>query len=129
MNGFMDNLHLEDAGMRHGTRIFRLTHRFRYASALGLVEVPAGTETDGASVPRVFWTVFEPFGEYFPAAVIHDFLYTPANRHFDRWESDIIFKEAMFNLGVPWQKREPIYHAVRMFGGRSFRGQPPRMFP
>ncbi len=127
MNPFPDTLLLEDAGMRRGSRVFRITTRFRYHSSLGLIEVPAGTETDGASVPRAFWTIFEPFGEYFGAAVIHDFLYSPENHEYDRWESDIIFKEAMFNSGVPWHKREPIYHAVRMFGSRSFRGLPPRM--
>lgn len=127
MKTFPDTLRLEDAGMRGGSRVFRLESNFRYFSSFGVIEVPAGTETDGASVPRVFWTVFEPFGEYFGAAVIHDFLYSPANHEFDRWESDIIFKEAMYNCGVPWHKREPIYHAVRMFGGRSFQGQPPRM--
>lgn len=127
MTPFPDKLRLEDAGMRRGSRVFRLEAPFRYHSSLGLIEVPAGTETDGASVPRAFWNIFEPFGEYFPAAVIHDFLYSPANDEYDRWESDIIFKEAMWNLGVPWQKREPIYHAVRMFGRSSFRGQPPRM--
>lgn len=128
MHTFPDTLCLEDAGMRRGSRVFRLQQPYRYISTLGTVTVPAGTETDGASVPRAFWTIFEPFGEYFPAAVIHDFLYTPDNHEFDRWESDIIFKEAMFNLGVPWTKREPIYHAVRIFGGRLFRGQPPHLF-
>ena len=128
MQCFPDRLRLEDAGMRRGSRIFRTESIFRYFSSLGIVEVPAGTETDGASVPRAFWSVFEPFGEYFPAAVIHDFLYSPGNHEFDRWESDIIFKEAMYNLGVPWTKREPIYHAVRIFGGSRFKGQPPHMF-
>jgi hypothetical protein len=127
MNPFPDTLHLADAGMRRGSRVFRIEALFRYYSSLGLIEVPPGTETDGASVPRAFWNIFEPFGEYFRAAVIHDFLYSPANDEYDRWEADIIFKEAMFNLGVPWQKREIIYHAVRVFGGRAFRGQPPRM--
>ena len=128
MNRFPDTLHLADAGMRRGSRVFRHDSRFRYISSLGTIEVPAGAETDGASVPRIFWAIFEPFGEYFPAAVIHDHLYTPANRLYDRWEADIIFKEAMYHLGVHWRKREPIYHAVRIFGGSSFRGQPPRIF-
>lgn len=128
MKVFPDKLRLEDAGMRRGSRVFRLVEDFRYFSSLGTICVPAGTETDGASIPRAFWNILEPFGEYFGAAVIHDFLYSPVNHEFDRWEADIIFKEAMFNAGVPWQKREIIYHAVRIFGARSFRGQPPKMF-
>ena len=127
MNPFPDTLHFEDAGMRRGNRVFRLEKRFRYLSSFGCIEVPQGTETDGASVPKAFWNYLDPFGEYFSAAVVHDFLYSPANCEFDRWESDIIFKEAMFNAGVPWQKRELIYHAVRIFGGKHFKGKPPRI--
>lgn len=124
MNYFPDKLRLEDAGMRRGSRVFRLESLFRYCSSLGMIEVPAGTETDGASVPRVFWSIFDPFGEYFGAAVIHDFLYSSGNLQFTRAESDLIFKEAMFNVGVPWYRREVIYQAVRIFGGSRFKGRP-----
>lgn len=123
MNYFPDRLRLEDAGMRRGSRVFRLESRFRYLSSFGMIEVPVGTETDGASVPRAFWAIFAPFGEYFGAAVIHDFLYSSGNREFSRWDADLIFKEAMFNVGVPWYRREVIYQAVRLFGRPSFRAK------
>lgn len=129
MKVFPDTLRLEDAGLRCGSRVFRLEAPFRYFSAFGLIEVPAGTETDGASVPRAFWPIFDPFGEYFGAAVIHDFLYSPANREFSRGEADEIFKEAMYNVGVPWYRREVIYRAVRLFGGSSFRAKPSTGLP
>src|SRR6478736_1820964 len=106
MNCFPDKLRLEDAGMRGGSRVFRLEERFQYRSSFGTIEVPAGTETDGASVPRAFWNIFDPFGEYFGAAVIHDFLYSPANAEYSRAEADFIFKEAMYNVGIPWYRRE-----------------------
>ncbi len=35
--------------------------------------VPAGFETDGASVPRLFWWFMDPATEAFEAAVLHDF--------------------------------------------------------
>jgi hypothetical protein len=124
MNYFPDKLRLEDAGLRRGSRVFRLETVFRYVSSFGMISVPAGSETDGASVPRVFWNLFDPFGDYFGAAVIHDFLYSPANDEFSRAESDLIFKEAMYNLGIPWYRREVIYQAVRLFGRSSFRGNP-----
>lgn len=124
MNCFPDKLLLEDAGLRNGSRVFRLERRFSYFSSFGLIEVPVGAETDGASIPRAFWSIFDPFGEYFGAAVIHDFLYSPHNAEYDRWESDQIFLEAMFNIGMPWWRREPIYRAVRIFGSRHFKGKP-----
>lgn len=110
--------------MRGGSRLFRLERRFRYISSYGIIEAPEGLITDGASVPRALWSVFDPFGEYFKAAVIHDFLYSPANILWDRWDSDAVFKEAMFNTGMPWHRREIIYRAVRMFGAPSFKGRP-----
>jgi hypothetical protein len=123
MTVFPDTIYLEDAGMRRGSRVFRLARRFRYLSSFGLIEVPAGTETDGASIPRCFWSLLEPMGPWFSAAIVHDFLYSPANHEFSRWEADYIFKEAMWNVGVPWHKREVIYNAVRLFGGSAFRAK------
>lgn len=113
-----------DWGMRGDVRVFRLDHYFRYASSKGIITVPTGFLTDGASIPRAFWNILSPFGPYFPAALVHDYLYSPrSNAHhlMSRLDADLIFKEAMFNLGVGWLVRETIYRAVRMFGGSSFK--------
>lgn len=118
---FPDHLHFEDAGMRGGSRLFRLISRFRYHSSFGTITVPRNFETDGASIPRVFWNILSPFGDYFPAAVIHDFLYSPYNTEFDRAEADYIFREAMYHLGVPWFRRDLIYAAVRACGWACFK--------
>jgi hypothetical protein len=121
---FPDEILLKDAGMRGGSRIFRLEHYFRVNTSFGKVTVPTGFETDGASVPQVFWSVFPPLGKYFPAAVLHDYLYSrQSTLHFecDREEADFLFLEAMFNLGVPWHTRHTIHMAVRMFGGKSYK--------
>lgn len=122
MKVFPDPLILADAGTRNNSRLFRLEHDFRYRSSLGTITVPAGFITDGASIPRIFWTILAPFGEYFEAAIIHDYLYTEANRKFTRAETDLIFKEAMFNVGVGWLTRGLIYRAVRIGGRNLFRG-------
>lgn len=119
---FPDALKVQDGGIIGGTRVFRLLDRYRYRSSLGTVTVPTGFLTDGASIPRVFWSVLEPFGPWFPAAIIHDFLYTQGNRAYTRLEADVIFKEAMFNLHLDWPRREMIYRAVRAFGAGSYRG-------
>jgi hypothetical protein len=39
------------------------------------IVVPAGFETDGASVPRLLWPVFPPWGVLFFGSIIHDFGY------------------------------------------------------
>ncbi len=126
MTPFPDKFQAEDAGMRRGTRVFALLARFRYLSSLGEVVVPRGFETDGASVPRMFWALFDPISsDFFPAAVIHDFLYSKFNDEYTREEADFIFLEAMFNLGVPWYRRHVIHAAVRAFGWSAFKGTAP----
>lgn len=122
MKAFPDELLVKDAGMKKGSRRFRLSGRFRYSSSHGVIEVPEGFVTDGASIPRIFWSILGPFGSYLKAAVIHDYLYSANNTTFTRKQADLIFKEAMFNDGVPWYKRDPIYMAVRVGGRRSFKG-------
>jgi hypothetical protein len=104
------------------SRIFELASPFRYIGSRGTITVPAGFTTDGASVPRVFWSIFQPFGEYFPAAVVHDYLYSPRSMHLrlERKTADLIFKEAMYNLGIGWLTRGTIYQAVRLGGWRSY---------
>ena len=60
-----------------------LNHDLYYRDAAGSLHfAPAGTETDGASIPRVFWrAVGHPFRSVcLPAAVIHDMYCVQANR-------------------------------------------------
>ena len=123
---FPDSVIFRHAGVRNGSMLLQLTERFRYLSTEhGKIEIPAGFITDGASVPRIFWNVLSPFGDYFGAAIVHDFLYTPGNRWFDRATVDRIFLAAMEDAGVPFIRRRVIYRAVRLGGWRSFRGNPP----
>ena len=122
MRRFPDKLAFEDAGMIGGSRVFKLTSRFRYFSTIGEIDAPVGTKTDGASIPRIFWAILSPFGDYFSAAVIHDFLYQGKYHQFTRLQSDQIFLEAMKCAGVPWYRRSVIYRAVRLFRSVHFKG-------
>jgi hypothetical protein len=123
VNPFPDPINLQDAGMRGSSRLFRLTHYFRYHSPKwGQITIPTGFLTDGASIPRIFWNILSPFGDYFAAALVHDYLYSPANHWFTRAESDQIFLEAMTLARVPWLRRHTIHKAVRLGGWRSFKG-------
>jgi hypothetical protein len=124
MNTFPDEAQFAVHGYRHGSMILKLTAPFRYHSKRvhETITVPKGFLTDGASVPRIFWSFFSPFGEYFKAALIHDFLYTKENKSFNRIESDKIFLEAMIEVGVPYIRRSLIYRAVRLGGWRFFAG-------
>lgn len=124
LSQFPDPLEFREAGHRNGSMLLQLTHSYRFFSSLGTVRVPKGFVTDGASIPRVFWNILSPFGDYFGAAVIHDFLYSKFNKDFSRDEADAIFLEGMTASGVPFLRRTTIYTAVRLFGWTCFRGDP-----
>jgi len=119
---YPDTIRLEDIGMRGDSRLFITLERFRFYSSHGLIVVPKGTVTDGASIPRVFWSILSPFGEYFKAALPHDFLYSSNNKTLTRKQADDILREGMEVLGVHPAKRFVIYRAVRLFGWRNYQG-------
>lgn len=82
-----------------------------------IITVPAGFETDLASIPRAFQILIPVNGKHRKPAVIHDYLY--ANRIGKRGRADSVFLEAMKSVGVSWWKRRLMYAAVRV-GGRFF---------
>lgn len=84
------------------------------------VTVPPGFVTDFASIPRVFWSVLRPDGEYAYAAVIHDYLYWTQTR--SRKEADDILKMAMEDFDVGTVTVGTIYNAVRMGGQMAWNG-------
>jgi len=81
--------------------------------------VPAGFVTDFASVPRILWPILPPYGRYGKAAVLHDYLYRSGI--VERYEADLIFKEAMEVLGVAKWKMTLLYWGVRFFGAKRFK--------
>jgi hypothetical protein len=83
--------------------------------AYGPVNIPIGFVTDFASVPRVFWWLLRPDGEYAYAAVIHDYLYWVQDREKD--VADMTFKFAMEDFKIDPIEVGVIYRAVRL-GGR-----------
>ena len=120
MTAFPDIFQASDTGIEHGSRWFELASRFRHYSRYGLICVPKGFRTDGASIPRIFHSIIGPYGSYFPAAIVHDFLYRQASDEFygdiTRAMADRIFLDAMQTLSTPWPIRRAMWFAVRLAG-------------
>ena len=85
------------------------------------IRVPRGFVTDFASVPRFLWRLLPPTGVYGKAAVVHDYLYRTTMAPYSRADADLVFLEAMEELGVPWWKRTLMYDAVRLFGEDAYK--------
>ncbi len=86
------------------------------------ITVPYGFVCDGATIPRPFWSVLSPWGEYAKAAVIHDYLCRHKRLTLQgipapcsRLLADQIFGACMEVLGVPRWKRGVMYRAVRAY--------------
>lgn len=89
-----------------------------FTHELERIEIPAGATSDGASVPRALWNILPPFGSYWRAAVLHDWLYRCSTKPKD--ECDLIFRDAMTDLGVEPAVRDAIYEGVRLGGQAAF---------
>lgn len=80
--------------------------------------VPAGFQTDLASIPIGLWNLLPKSGKYDRAAVVHDFLYV--NNGCTRAEADAALYEAMGVLEVGRIRQSLIYRAVRLGGWKSW---------
>ncbi|SFU87941.1 Protein of unknown function [Polaromonas sp. YR568] len=80
------------------------------------VVVPTGFVTDLASIPRLFWSVLRPDGDYAYAAIVHDYLYWEQSPSIPRSDADEIFRLAMKDLDVSTVKSTVIFNAVRSMG-------------
>jgi len=122
-----DVTHLSDG------KTIRLNRAIAYRASDGTwTEVPKHFECDGASIPRIVWTLAgHPFGVFLLDAIVHDWLYVQA-RKLGRPERKVARKQAddLFLDGMTWRvsnvlgnrlryrvKADVYYAAVRMFGG------------
>ena len=87
------------------------------------VTVPAGYETDGASIPRWCWPVIGPpiRSEYLIPALVHDFLCDSATSYEQRVQADAAFFALLHRYNVPRWKRCAMYLAVRFYGRWAWR--------
>jgi hypothetical protein len=114
-NVFPDEIELKDLGMYRGSRRFELLRDFRFLFKGYNIKVPKGFVTDGISSPKIFWPIIGPFGEAFPAAIVHDWCYSAHNPDFGFLESNYIFIEGMKASNVSLFKRWFIYLGVILF--------------
>jgi hypothetical protein len=109
-------------GMQRGTRIFRLHETFLFRSSIGSIYLPEDFDSDGLSTPKFTWPWIAPFSQGFPAALVHDYLYTregSTRYKTTRKQADDLFLEALYHCQLDYRRN--IMHAtVRAFGWRSY---------
>lgn len=91
---------------------FELAHRYKY----GALNIPKGFQTNGANIPRIFWSIFPPNSpEYISAALVHDYLCDKAKNKQDYKEADEIFYAMLKALEVARWKAKLFYLACRAY--------------
>ena len=105
------------------------THHVMVALSNGdMFTIPSGTYTDMASVPRLLWTVFPPYGYDELAFLVHDHLYTtqkPINEHsesrgYSRLFCDLQMLHFQRRLEISPIRSFLMFAAVRLFGWWSW---------
>ena len=106
-----------EARWENDGRSMTLLSELRYTDPAGVVWIaPAGSEVDGASIPRSLWSLMGgPFeGKYRNASVLHDVAYDQKNRPHE--VCDQMFYNAMRCSGVGAVDAGMMYYALRKFG-------------
>jgi Protein of unknown function (DUF1353) len=106
---------------------WKLIEPLSYRDGADIYDVPAGSETDFASVPLPLQWLIPRSGRYTKAAVVHDHLWQHGGEvGIPRSAADRVFRQAMADLEVPFLRRWIMWAAVRvasLFGSR-FRDGP-----
>lgn len=104
-----------------GTVILTDNLRYDLSGLCGVtceITVPIGFISDGASIPRIFWSaVGHPFSpRCVRAAIVHDFICVEAGNQRQRRFGDTVFAMILDEDGVPVLRRYAMFWAVRMYG-------------
>ena len=90
------------------------SHKFKVVKSFSFkdINIPKGFRTDGASVPRLFWSLFPPNRtDYLPCAIVHDYLCDKGEYK----KADEYFKKCLEELQVDKFSRTIMYLAVRIY--------------
>ena len=121
MNRYPSPLQVE---LQPDRETWRLLAPFSYlAPGHGLITIPAGFETDFASVPR--WPLtFALLGQYgHAAAVIHDWLYRAGT--LSRADADRVFLNALRSSGIARWRAWLMFAGARIGGANRYNQAPP----
>lgn len=106
-------------GLKQSAEIFTLQTDLAYLDRdLGVFLVPAGLETDMASVPQFFTWLVPKTGTHLPAALIHDAFTPPEAKTYlgrddlQQAQADRIFRNAMDDLGTGTVRQWLVWTAV-----------------
>lgn len=76
------------------------------------VVVPMGYITNGADIPRIFWSIYPPNrSDFLPGVIIHDYLCDKGEYK----KADDYFESCLLELGVKEFDRAVLVRSVRLY--------------
>ena len=128
MTNFNACLNAKEIGEFCGRTVRKLNESLIWDNGFKTVTIPAGFETDLASVPRIPIAYLLWGDRAHREAVLHDYLYRigsiihngEKDCPVEKEEADWMFREAMIGQGVSYFIYHPMYLGVRSCGGSSF---------
>lgn len=96
---------------------------YRTPSGTRTIEIPRGFESDGASVPRLFWGLISPavHAGTIRAALCHDWLYGGHANDWTRREADALFRDFCREDGLAFWRAWLAWLALRLCGRTRWR--------
>lgn len=84
------------------------------------ITIPAGFNTDLATIPRWLWSFLSPsYSGFVGPSILHDYLYMcPGN--LSREYVDQVFYSGLLKNGVSSFTASKMFYAVRLFGHKNF---------
>lgn len=89
-----------------------------YNAELGMYfKIPGGFKTNGANVPRIFWSLIEPNqSDIMPAVIAHDYLCEMAVLRVNTFkQADKFLLHNLVYLGCNKIKAKTIYYSCRLY--------------
>jgi len=110
---FPDTLQVE-------ANLWQVQKPFSYVSkdCKKMITIPKGFKTDYGSV-SVFKNTIGAMDIKSAPYILHDWLY--GSHLVSRAKADAILMEALEEVGESWLRRQAIYYAVRIFGGKAWK--------
>ena len=102
--------------------LYCLRSNYIYEDSHNYIFIKKGFIHDGASAPRIAWTLsgLTPDGVIRAAALVHDYLYR-CRKDYSKARADELFLTIMQRSGVTGRRRRLAYWGVKFFGHRSFK--------
>ena len=111
-----------DRTERLGNRLWVLTHPFLFEVDGKLYIVPRGFVTDGASCPRLLWSICSPVaGPFGQGAIAHDWLYSPEGPDIGRFTADMVLYSIGRYRGADSLRAQLVKSGVNSFGWMSYK--------